>query len=274
MKKRFKKLKKQRKWIIFTLVIILIVLGVYQKEFLYKEHVTYKYEVDILNCCTITNEEGLKYSSYEELLDNPPEFNGEKIVTINNNIPFFDDELKKNKDIYIELSELDELGRSHAAIGSLDVNILNTEYRTEDLSTVKPSGFVQVNVKDKYNVSFIYGDKEYYHLYQRCHILAYSLGGPEVDERDIFTGTFSTNMAMQTYEKAVMTFLYSYKNSSVLYRVTPVFKGNDLVASGVLMEGYSRNHYLSFCVYIFNNEDKFEINYANGKSSYRPENKS
>lgn len=251
------------------LVIIAVIFSIYTIEFQYKDPTVYDYSETINNCCTINyDEESLEYSSMEELLENIPEDSGSKYIIINYNIPFFDNEDKKLKEPFIELSELDVFNRSGTAFGLLNRSLLPENERSEDLSVIKPSGFMQVNVKEKYNVSFMNEGKEYYYLYQRCHLIAYSLGGPEVDERDIFTGTFSTNMSMQTYEKAVSSFLYRYPNDNVLYRVTPVYKNNNLLCSGVLMEGYSKNHNLSFCVYIFNNEENFRLNYSNGASFY------
>lgn len=253
-------------------LVLTLSYSVYLKEFRYREDVHYSIEIDSNACCSIDYDDNeYLYESYEDFLSNPPEYDGRRTVKINHNIPFYSDEDKKMSEPYIYYSELDDLKRSGCAHGLLNGGMLKTAPRTEDLSVIKPSGFMQVNVKDKYNVTFTYKDTYSYYLYQRCHILAYSLGGEEVDERDIFTGTFSLNMEMQTYEKAVSSFLRSYQLDSVIYRVTPVYRDDNLLASGVLMEGYSKNHYLSFCVYIHNVEDNFKLNYKNGKATYTPE---
>ena len=108
-------------------------------------------------------------------------------------------------------------------------------------------------------------EKEY--LYNRCHLIAYSLTAENANERNLITGTRYMNIeGMQPFEWETVSYIYRTENH-VLYRVTPVFFGNDLVASGVLMEARSvEDEDLQFCVYCYNVQPGVVIDYATGAS--------
>lgn len=131
----------------------------------------------------------------------------------------------------------------------------------DDYSSIKPSGFVQA----KYDTSIIPGG----YLYHRCHLIAWMLGGVDVDERNLMTGTRDFNVSgMKNFEDQVYDYLSENKTNNVLYRVTPYFENDNALANGVQIEAYSIEDEgsLSFNVYIYNVQDGIEIDYTTGES--------
>ena len=131
----------------------------------------------------------------------------------------------------------------------------------DDYSSIIPTGFKQ----KKYDTNIISGG----YLYHRCHIIAWKLGGIDVDERNIMTGTQSFNInGMKTFEDRVYEYLRENKSNHVLYRVTPYFEEGNELASGVNIEAYSieDNGKLHFNVYVYNVQDMIDIDYTTGKS--------
>ena len=137
----------------------------------------------------------------------------------------------------------------------------NEDDEKDDYSSIIPTGFKQ----KKYNTNLIPGG----YLYHRCHIIAWKLGGIDVDKRNIMTGTQSFNIdGMKKFEDKVYEYLEENKSNHVLYRVIPYFENNNELASGVNIEAYSieDNGKLQFNVYVYNAQDKIVIDYATGKS--------
>lgn len=131
----------------------------------------------------------------------------------------------------------------------------------DDYSSIIPSGFMQ----KKYDSSIVPGG----YIYHRCHIIAWALGGIDIDERNIMTGTRDFNMnGMKQFEDRVYNYLKYNKSNHVLYRVTPCFEGNNKLASGVNIEAYSieDNGVLKFNVYVYNAQNGIIIDYATGES--------
>lgn len=131
----------------------------------------------------------------------------------------------------------------------------------DDYSSITPTGFKQ----KKYDSNIVPGG----YLYHRCHIIAWKLGGIDVDKRNIMTGTQSFNIdGMKQFEDKVYEYLEENKSNHVLYRVTPYFDGENELASGVNLEAYSieDNGKLHFNVYVYNAQDKIVIDYATGES--------
>ena len=128
-----------------------------------------------------------------------------------------------------------------------------------DIYMIKPSGWQHVEYE------FIDG----FSLYNRSHLIAHSLAGEDANERNLITGTRYMNKdGMNPFENMVGDYVKE-TNNHVLYRVTPVFEGKNLVASGVLMEAYSvedRGEGICFCVYCYNVQPGVEIDYSNGNS--------
>lgn len=137
----------------------------------------------------------------------------------------------------------------------------NEDDEKDDYSSITPSGFKQ----QKYDTSIVPGG----YLYHRCHLIAWKLGGIDVDKRNLITGTQSFNIkGMKQFEDKVYNYLKENQTNHVLYRVTPYFEGNNELASGVNIEAYSieDNGKLQFNVYVYNAQDGIVIDYATGES--------
>ena len=176
---------------------------------------------------------------------------------LNDNQPDFDaDDLTTNS--FEQYSDLDALNRCGPAYANIGKDLMPTEKRGS-ISNVKPSGWVTAkydNVDGKY-------------LYNRCHLIGYQLTGENANEKNLITGTRSMNVdGMLPFENMVADYVKETGNH-VLYRVTPVFEGDNLVASGVQMEALSvedKGEGVCFNVYTYNNQPGITINYATGES--------
>lgn len=192
-------------------------------------------------------------------LEDIPEYSDSPYVEINNNIPFFTDEEKQNKAAFESYSNLDSLGRCGVAYANLCKELLPKEERGE-IGDVRPSGWHTV----KYN-DLIEGN----YLYNRCHLIAFSLAGENANRKNLITGTrYLNTIGMQSFEITVCDYIES-TNNHVLYRVTPIFEGNNLVASGVEMEAWSvedGGKAICFNVYCYNVQPGIIIDYATGES--------
>lgn len=188
-------------------------------------------------------------------LDEIPEYTGEPYVEINDNVPEFTDE-ERGAEPFESYSELDYLGRCGVAEAMIGVEIMPTEPRGE-IGMVKPSGWHTV----KYNSI----DVKY--LYNRCHLIAFELAGENANEKNLITGTRYMNVnGMLHWENMVAKYVKE-TNDRVLYRVTPVFEGENLVASGVHMEAESiGSKEIRFNIYVFNVQPGIAIDYADGNS--------
>ncbi len=192
-----------------------------------------------------------------------PEYTGNAYIEINGNKPFFTDyELKNISEIL--LSSLDPLGRCGPAEEMVGPEMLPTEPRGE-IGMVKPSGWHQAKYESLKNSENPAG-----YLYSRCHLLAYCLSGLNAENRNLITGTYTqfNVLGMEPFELETLSYVKKTGNH-VLYRVTPLFKGVNLIADGVLMEAQSiEDDGLSFCVFIYNNagDSGVKIDYLTGKS--------
>ncbi len=180
-------------------------------------------------------------------------------MEINNNIPYFTEEELSVTESYEYYPELDELGRCGACIANIGIDLMPTESRG-DISSVYPSGWVQA----KYD--FVDGG----YLYNRCHLIGFQLAGENANEKNLITGTRYLNIdGMLSFENMIDDYVEETSNH-VLYRVTPIFDGDNLVASGVLMEAYSmedNGESIMFCVYAYNVQPGVVIDYATGEST-------
>ena len=190
-----------------------------------------------------------------------PKYRGIPYVEINNNKPSFSE---KDKDRVEEYSKLDKLGRCGPAFANVGKELMPTGPR-ESIRDVRPSGWHTVKYDD------ILEDR---YLYNRCHLIAFMLAGENANERNLITGTRYFNVeGMLPFEIQVADYVKSTGNH-VLYRVRPIFKGNDLVARGVQMEAQSvedGGEGISFNVYCYNVQPDIRINYKDGSS--QPESK-
>lgn len=193
-------------------------------------------------------------------LDDIPEWDGTSAyVEINGNVPFFtEDEI--TDEAYEYYADLDSLGRCTYAVACVGTETMPTEERG-DISSVYPTGWVQAQ----------YDSVDGGYLYNRCHLIAYMLTGENANEKNLITGTRYMNVeGMLPFETEVQEYcLYTAGSPHVMYRVTPVFDGDNLLASGVLLEAYSvedGGEGLQFCVYVYNVQPGIEIDYATGES--------
>ena len=191
-----------------------------------------------------------------------PEYSGSAYCEINGNVPeFTDDELVT--DAFENYSELDSLGRCGVAYANICKEIMPTEERGA-IGMVKPSGWHTVKYNDRIDGNY---------LYNRCHLIGYQLAGENANEKNLITGTRYLNVTgMLPFENEVADYVESTGNH-VLYRVTPVYDGDDLVASGVQMEAESvedKGAGVSFNVYVYNVQPGVIIDYATGDSEADP----
>lgn len=175
---------------------------------------------------------------------------------VNENVPYFNNDLISVSE-FESYSELDNLGRCGMAFANVSSYTMPTEERG-NIGSVKPSGWQSVkydNVSGKY-------------LYNRCHLIGYQLAGENANEKNLITGTRHLNIqGMLGFENAVANYVEETGNH-VLYAATPVFKDDELIARGVLLEAYSVEDKgeLQFCAFCYNIQPGIAIDYATGES--------
>ena len=202
---------------------------------------------------TTSNRKVAKSSS----LSNIPPFSGEPYVIINNNKPQFSDSERDSKS-YEYYSDLDNLGRCQVAISNVGQDLMPTEKR-ESISRVRPSGWKNAEY------DFVDGG----HLYNRCHLIGFQLTGENANERNLITGTRYLNVdGMLPFENLIADYVKE-TNNHVLYKVEPIYDGNNLVAKGLHMQAESvedNGEGVSFNIFCYNNQPGVKINYATGES--------
>lgn len=187
-------------------------------------------------------------------------YEGSPFVAVNDNVPYFTDEEKENAktNVFEIYSELDNLGRCGVAFANICRELMPTEDR-ESLSSVTPSGW-----KNKqYDSDLVDGGW----IYNRAHIIGFQLAGEQANNKNLITGTRYFNVdGMLTFENMIADHIKE-SGGHVLYRVTPIYDGNNLVAEGVLMEAWSvedNGESICFNVFCFNVQPGITINYATG----------
>ena len=192
-------------------------------------------------------------------LDNIPAYSGQAYIELDGGVPAFSKQDKELTQPFEHYSELDSLGRCGAAYANICPEIMPAEERGA-IGQIKPSGWHT----EKYN-DLIDGN----YLYNRCHLIGYQLAGENANEKNLITGTRYLNVeGMLPFENMVDNYVEETQNH-VLYRVTPIFEGDNLVASGVEMEGWSvedKGVGVCFHVYCYNVQPGIEIDYADGES--------
>ena len=188
-------------------------------------------------------------------LDEIPEYRGEPYVEINGNRPDFSQE-DRNTEAFEAYSSLDSLGRCGTAFANVGQELMPRGER-ENISQIHPTGWQHVEY------DFVDGES----LYNRCHLIAHQLTDENANERNLITGTrYMNTEGMLPFEEMVGDYVRE-EDGHVLYRVTPVFEGSDLVARGVEMEGYSvedQGESVSFHIFAYNVQPGVEIDYATG----------
>lgn len=191
-------------------------------------------------------------------IDEIPEYSDEAYIEINNNIPNFK-ESDYTTEAFENYSELDDYGRCGVAYANICKEIMPQKgEKRGDISNVKPTGWKQ----KKYNGEY---------LYNRCHLIGYQLSDENDNELNLITGTRYFNVTgMLPFENKVAEYIKENENNHVLYRVTPVFEGENLLASGVEIEAYSvedNGKGICFNVYAYNIQPGITINYLTGEST-------
>ncbi|WP_251208442.1 DNA/RNA non-specific endonuclease [Acetatifactor aquisgranensis] len=190
-------------------------------------------------------------------------YSGEPYAIVNNNVPYFS-ESDLSPESFEYYSDLDSLGRCGTAYASIGLDMMPAEER-ESIGQIKPTGWHTVKYSDVIDGNY---------LYNRCHLIGYQLTGENANEKNLITGTRYLNVqGMLPFEDMVTDYVKETGNH-VLYRATPIFEGDNLLASGVLMEAESvedTGEGILFCVYAYNVQPNIIINYATGESSLSPE---
>ena len=207
---------------------------------------------------SITTENPTTETSIE--INNIPPYLGKIVVTINNDVPCFEEEdiSTKNFEYY---SNLDDLNRAGVAFANISKYTMPPEGTKRKSLSYKPSGWVQ----------YLYGQNNSEHLYERCHLIAWQLGNENNNKRNLITGTQQMNTAMIEYENIVAKWIKEKndegKEYHVLYRVTPIYEGENKLATGVQLEAKSvEEDGVSFNKFIYNVQEDFEINYSTGEA--------
>lgn len=197
-------------------------------------------------------------------LSDIPEYNGNAYITLNKNEPNFSSSDKKRTDAFETYSELDTLGRCQVAYANICKELM-PETKREGIGQVKPTGW--------HTVKYDCVDGKY--LYNRCHLIGYQLAGENANEKNLITGTrYLNTKGMLPFENMVADYVKE-TNYHVLYRVTPVFEGDNLVAKGVEMEAWSvedQGEGIAFHVFVYNVQPGICIDYATGNSYEQAEN--
>ncbi len=190
-------------------------------------------------------------------LDELPDYAGQPYVLLNENEPDFPEE-DFTANSFETYSPRDALGRCGTAYANIGTDLMPTEERGS-IGQVKPSGW--------HTVKYDCVDGKY--LYNRCHLIGYQLAGENANEDNLITGTRYLNVeGMLPFEDQVADYVQETENH-VLYRVTPIYEGQNLLASGVVMEAESVEDGgagVCFCVYVYNVQPGVCIDYATGES--------
>lgn len=190
-------------------------------------------------------------------IEDIPEYTDQIYIEINNNLPYFE-QSEYTTESFEKYSELDDLGRCGVAYANISKQTMPPEGDERgSISSVKPTGWEQA----KY-------DGEY--LYNRCHLIGYQLSDEDANELNLITGTryFNVN-GMLPFENMVAEYINENENNHVLYRVTPIFEDDNLLASGVEMEAYSvedDGQGVCFNVFVYNVQPGVTIDYKTGES--------
>lgn len=228
--------------ILATLIIFLILI--------LAEYIIGNLENNIEN-----NSEANAITSYINIAE-IPEYSDDIYVLINENKPYFEESEYTTKS-FEKYSELDSLGRCGVAYANISKETMPpTGDSRGDISSVRPTGWKQTKVNGEF-------------LYNRCHLIAYCLSDEDANKQNLITGTRYFNVeGMLPFEKQVAQYIDKNPNNHVLYKVTPVFKDNNLLANGVEMEAYSiedNGKGICFNVFVYNVQPGVNINYATGE---------
>ena len=235
--------KKNKKQGIIPLILIIVIL-IYN---------TYYEEIN-----SYISSFAYKLSDKSYTLDSIPQYDGKNYVIINNNEPKFA-ENDLNTESFEYYSSQDYLGRCGYAYANIGIDLMPTEERGS-IGSVKPTGWHTI----KYDIV----DGKY--LYNRCHLIGHQLSGENANPENLITCTRQMNVeGMLPFENDIKEYVKN-TNNHVLYRVTPIYEGSNLLATGVQMEALSvedNGKGIKFNIFVYNVQDGIKINYSDGTSS-------
>ncbi len=189
-----------------------------------------------------------------------PQYAGEIVISINNDVPYFEEKDMSTED-FEYYSNLDELNRAGVAFANICKYTMPPQGTKRESLSYKPTGWVQ----------YLYGENNSKHLYERCHLIAWQLGNENNNKKNLITGTRDMNSAMIEYENMIASWVKSKnkeeKDYHVLYRVTPIYKDENQLATGVEIEAKSvEEEGICFNKFIYNVQENFEIDYYTGQA--------
>lgn len=189
-----------------------------------------------------------------------PQYAGEIVISINNDVPYFEEKDMSTED-FEYYSNLDELNRAGVAFANICKYTMPPQGTKRESLSYKPTGWVQ----------YLYGENNSKHLYERCHLITWQLGNENNNKKNLITGTRDMNSAMIEYENMIASWVKSKnkeeKDYHVLYRVTPIYKDENQLATGVEIEAKSvEEEGICFNKFIYNVQENFEIDYYTGQA--------
>lgn len=189
-------------------------------------------------------------------IEDIPEYSDKIYIPLNDNKPYFEEQ-DYTKESFENYSKLDSKGRCGVAFANICKEIMPADgEKRESISSIYPTGWEQTKIAGEY-------------IYNRCHLIGYQLSAENANEKNLITGTRYFNVeGMLPFENQVAEYVKNNENNHVLYRVTPIFKGNNLLASGVEIEAYSvedNGKGVCFNVFVYNIQPNLEIDYSTGK---------
>lgn len=248
-----RKKKIDKKEIITTIIVIIVILVV---GYFYPE-IGKIFGIELADSQKTTQADLKNETVASYSLEDIPQYSGEPYAIINENKPNFNESDYTTKS-FEKYSELDSKGRCQVAYANICKETMPREGEERgEISSVKPTGWKQA----KY-------DGEY--LYNRCHLIGYQLSDENANKQNLITGTRYFNVeGMLPFEDQIDDYIEKNENNHVLYRVTPIYDGDNLVANGVEMEAYSvedNGQGVCFNVYVYNVQPGIIIDYATGES--------
>lgn len=258
---KMKKTKKAKRYINQSIAIIIITISIIAGYIqLQKEDKLSEYAPNNIIQTNIIND------VTEISKANIPEYSGQIVISINNNVPYFE-ENDINTEEFENYSNLDEIGRAGVAFANICKYTMPPEGTKRSSLSYKPTGWNQ----------YLYGENNSKHLYERCHLIAWQLGNENNNKKNLITGTCMLNESMIEYENIVANWIKQKnkenKDYHVLYRVTPIYKEDNKLATGVEIEAKSvEEEGISFNKFIYNIEKNFDIDYNTGKAELKENN--
>jgi len=228
---------------IYKLVFVIVIL-------------LFAYLINNYNNAEVAENVGTTSTTANINIEQIPDYTDKAYIEINSNKPYFE-EKDYTTEAFEKYSELDSKGRCGVAFANICKEIMPKDgQKRESISNVKPTGWMQAKVNGEF-------------VYNRCHLIGYQLAAENANEKNLITGTRYFNVeGMLPFENKVAEYIQKNNKNHVLYRVTPIFKGENLLANGVEMEAYSvedNGQGVNYNVFVYNVQPGAKIDYSTGK---------